>query len=133
MKQKNNKKLAKEWFDIADNELGFAKAGLERLNAFYPQICFLCQQTVEKYLKGFLVYSRRKFPKTHDLPQLLKLCAKIDKDFLKFLGEIDILDQYYLVSRYPLEYPPASKEEAKEALKIATSIVNFVRLKLKSD
>lgn len=130
MKQENNKKLAQEWFDIADNELGFAKAGLGELNAFYPQICFLCQQAVEKYLKGFLVYHKRKFPKIHDLAQLLKLCAKIDKNLLKFLEEIDTLSQYYLVSRYPLEYPPAKKEQAKEALDIAESIINFIRTKL---
>jgi len=35
MKQENNKKLAKEWFDIGDNELGFAKAGFEELEAFF--------------------------------------------------------------------------------------------------
>lgn len=29
MKQGNNKKLAQEWFNIGDNELGFAKAGFE--------------------------------------------------------------------------------------------------------
>lgn len=129
MKQKNNKKLAKEWFDIGGNELGFAKAGFEELETFYPQICFQCQQAVEKYLKGFLVYNKRGFPKVHDLTQLLKLCAKIDKSFLKFLEEMDILSQYYLVSRYPLEYPPANKEQAKEALGVTINIINFIRRK----
>jgi len=130
MKQENNKKLSREWFDIGDNELGFAQAGFEELEAFYPQICFQCQQAVEKYLKGFLVYNKRRFPKIHDLAQLLRLCAKIDKSFLKFLEETDILSQYYLVSRYPLEYPPARKEQAKEALDISTNIINFIREKI---
>ncbi|MDP2741254.1 MAG: HEPN domain-containing protein [bacterium] len=129
MNQNNNKKLHQEWFDIADNELNFARAGLEELNAFYPQVCFLCQQSTEKYLKGFLVYSKKKFLKIHDLIQLIKLCAKIDKDFLNLLEKVDILDQYYLVSRYPLEYPPAGKEQAKEALETATNIINFIRVK----
>jgi len=73
MKQENNKKLAQEWFNIGNNELGFARASFEELKAFYPQICFQCQQAVGKYLKGFLVYKNKKFPKTHDLSQLLKL------------------------------------------------------------
>ncbi|PIR72615.1 MAG: hypothetical protein COU42_00670 [Candidatus Nealsonbacteria bacterium CG10_big_fil_rev_8_21_14_0_10_36_24] len=130
MGQQNNKKLAQEWFDIADNELGFARAGFKELESFYPQICFQCQQAVEKYLKGFLVYHKRKFPKIHDLTQLLKLCAKIDKNFLKFLEKTDTLSQYYLVSRYPIEYPPAKKEQAKEALNIAEDIINFIKVNL---
>jgi len=100
------------------------------LEAFYPQICFQCQQAVEKYLKGFLVYNKRSFPKIHDLTQLLKLCAKIDKSFLKFLEETDILSQYYLVSRYPLEYPLANKKQAKEVLDISTNIINFIKEKI---
>ncbi len=131
MQQDNNKKLSKEWFDIADNELGFARAGLEELNAFYPQVCFLCQQAVEKYLKGFLVYSDKKFHKNHDLPQLLKSCAETNKDFLEFLKGLDVLDQYYLISRYPLEYPPASRKEAEEALKIAKDIIEFIKIKIR--
>jgi HEPN domain-containing protein len=132
MKQSNNLKLAKEWFYIGKNEFGFAKAGFEELDAFYPQICFQCQQAVEKYLKGFLVYHGKRFPKIHDLTELAKLCAKIDKDFLKFLTDTDILSQYYLTSRYPLEYPPANKKQAERALKIAKKIISFVKIRIKN-
>ena len=105
----------------------FAKASFEELDAFYPQICFQCQQAVEKFLKGFLVYQQEKFPKIHDLIQLIKLCAKIDKGFLEFLEGANILSQYYLICRYPMiEYPPAGKKEASEALKITDEIINFI-------
>jgi len=131
MSPANHKKLAQEWFDIGHNEFGFAKAGFENFKAFYPQICFQCQQAVEKYLKGFLVYHRKRFPKIHDLTELAKLCAKIDKGFLKFLKETDILGQYYLTSRYPLEYREAGRKEAGEALEIAKKIIIFVKNKVK--
>lgn len=131
MKQNNSKKLAKEWFRIGENEFGFARLGFEELDSFYPQICFQCQQAVEKYLKGFLVYHRKKFHKIHDLTELTKHCAKIDKEFLNFLSKTDILSQYYLTSRYPLEYREAGKEEAKEALEIAEEIIEFIKIKLK--
>ena len=131
MKQVNQKKLAQEWFDIGDNEFGFAKAGFTELKDFYPQICFQCQQAVEKYLKEFLIYHQKKFPKIHDLTQLAKLCANIDKDFLKFLKDTDILGQYYLTSRYPLEYPKAEENQAREALQIAEKIIRFVKSKIK--
>lgn len=130
MTQNNSKKLAKEWFNIGGNEFAFAKAGFEEFSAFYPQICFQCQQAVEKYLKGFLIYYRKVFPKIHDLTELTKLCAKIDKEFLQFLPKTDILSQYYLTSRYPLEYREAGKKEAKEAMEIAEEIINFIKIKL---
>ncbi len=131
MKEKNNSKLAQEWFKIGQEELKFAKAAFEEFGAFYPQICFQCQQAVEKYLKGFLVYHQKTFPKIHDLFELIKLCSKIDKKFLKFSKKAAVNIQYYLVSRYPIEYSPATKKEAEEALKIATEIIEFTKRLLK--
>jgi HEPN domain-containing protein len=49
--------LAKEWFVKAKADLDFAKLGFKETK-HYGQICFLCQQAVEKYLKGFLVAHR---------------------------------------------------------------------------
>ena len=130
-KTNNNQKLAQEWFDIGENEFKFAKASLEELDAFYPQICFLFQQSAEKYLKGFLIYRKKTFPKIHDLTQLTKLCAKIDEEFLRFLDQTDILSQHYLTSRYPIEYPPAEKSHAEESFQIAEEIINFVKNKIR--
>jgi len=39
----NSQKLAREWFEIGENEFAFAKAGLKELEAFYPQVCFQFQ------------------------------------------------------------------------------------------
>lgn len=129
MRQKNNSKLAQEWFKIGEEEFKFGKSALEEFQAFYPQVCFQFQQAVEKYLKGFLVFQKKDFPKIHDLVELIKLCAKLDKDFLKFLEKTSILTQYYLISRYPIEYRPAGKKEAREAFEIAKEIINFVKEK----
>ena len=126
----NHQKLAQEWFEIGENEFKFAKSSFEELDAFYPQICFQFQQSVEKYLKGFLIYNKKTFPKIHDLTQLIKLCAKIDEDFLRFLDKTDILSQHYLTSRYPVEYPPAKKSQAKESFQIAEEIINFIKVKI---
>lgn len=62
------------------------------------------------------------------MPQLLKLCAEINNDFLNFLNESNMLTQYYLISRYPLtEFYPASEKEAKEALECAKKIIEFIK------
>lgn len=130
MKKEKNKKLAAEWFKIGDNEFCFAKAAFEELGAFYPQICFQCHQAAEKYLKGFLVYHNINSPKIHDLAQLVKLCAKIDRDFLEILEEANVLSQYYIVCRYPLEYPAANREQAQEALETADKLMDLTREKV---
>ncbi|OHA14102.1 MAG: hypothetical protein A2909_02805 [Candidatus Tagabacteria bacterium RIFCSPLOWO2_01_FULL_39_11] len=132
MKQNNKRKikessLARDWFRIGENDLGFVKSGFKDLNAFFPQICFLCQQSAEKYLKGFLVFYKKGFPKIHDLTELVKLCSKIDKNFSKILKDADILSQYYLVVRYPTEYKEAGKLEAREAIETAKRIADFVK------
>jgi len=56
--------------------------------------------------------------------------AKIDKEFLRFLDKTDILSQHYLTSRYPIEYPPAEKSQAKESFQIAEEIINFIKVKI---
>jgi len=130
--KKSNHNSSERWFEIGSNEFKFAIASLKEFGAFYPQICFQFQQAAEKYLKGFLVYNNKRFPKIHDLSQLLKLCAKIDKDFLDYFNETAFLSQFYLIVRYPvLDYPIAEKKEALEASKYAESIIKLVKNKIK--
>lgn len=49
---KNSHQLAQEWFKKAQADIDFAKLGFKETE-HYGQVCFLCQQAVEKYLKGF--------------------------------------------------------------------------------
>lgn len=126
MKQ-NNPTITKGWFHIGDEELNFAKTSFKELDSFYPQICFQCQQAVEKYLKGFLAFYQKPFPKVHDLVSLIKLCRQVNPDFDKFIDEANILSQYYLIVRYPLEYPAANKINAQQCLEIATEIIEFTK------
>ncbi|HOL22410.1 MAG TPA: HEPN domain-containing protein [bacterium] len=132
MKEKSNLKLANEWFKIGEEEFRFAKDSFKEFNSFYPQICFQCQQATEKYLKGFLVLNKKKFPKIHDLTELAKMCAKVNGRFLDFLEKTSILSQFYIISRYPVQYPSAGKEEAKECLGIAEEIISFIKENLKN-
>jgi HEPN domain-containing protein len=73
---KNNfSKLAREWIKRVKDDLLFTKAGFEE--GFYNQICFFSHQTVEKYLKAYLIISKgniKKKEKIHDLPKLAKFC-----------------------------------------------------------
>ena len=43
--------------------------------------CFHFQQAVEKYLKTFLIFHNKDFPKTHNIDLLLKSCGAINDRF----------------------------------------------------
>lgn len=134
MKLNNNRNLADKWFEIGESDFQFAKINMKNLAGFYSQICFYFQQAVEKYLKGFLVFHGKRFPKIHDLIQLLKLCAKVNKDFLDYLEEVNYLSQFYLIARYPfVEYPPAGMTEAREAKRCAANVIDFIKKEVELD
>ena len=70
-----------EWFRFADMDFSSA----EFLQGMSPQpfeiICYHCQQSVEKNLKGYLIEKGIEPPKTHDLVDLNDMCSDIDKRF----------------------------------------------------
>jgi len=122
----NSAKLSQEWFKLGENELGYAKLGFEYSDKFYSQVCVLCHQAIEKYLKGFLVYHARKYSKIHDLVKLVKDCCSIDEEVAQFEDKCRKITDYYVILRYPVTVPPRTKQEAEEALKIASNIEQFI-------
>ena len=96
----------------------------------YRYACFFAQQSVEKFLKAFLLYKEGSYPFTHDITLLIKMCSRYDDDFL-YLKEIkaDGLDMFYTGVRYP-PILDVTEEEAREALKIAEKVRDFIRRKL---
>jgi len=85
----DNIEIAQEWFDIAKMDLSSAKY----LQNMHPTpieiICYHCQQSSEKILKGFLALNEHEIQKTHDLILLNKLCRKYNEDFV--LQKVEII------------------------------------------
>lgn len=123
---------AKEWFNIGDNEFGYACLGLkDKQNKFLSEICFMFNQSVEKYLKGYLVAQDIKIEKTHDLDYLCQQCSVLNKRFKKFRDKCKRLNKYYIPTRYPAHWPIYTKKQAEEAYRIAKDIINFIKKELK--
>ena len=92
------------WFQFGDNDLASAKFLLGMHPQPLEQICFLCHQSAEKYLKAFLIFNGMDdFPKTHDLVMLYKLCMAYDERFKKIKIECVALTEYGVAARYPDE------------------------------
>jgi HEPN domain-containing protein len=120
-------KELKQWFSKADDDL---KSAEYLATMHYPRpegiICFHCQQSAEKYLKGFLFQKNVGFPNIHDLMRILELCESIDVQFSTILPKCNTLNRYSVVPRYPddLEITP---EDTNTAIDYAKVIRDFVR------
>ncbi len=95
------------------------------------QICFHAQQMAEKYLKGFLVFSGKRFEKRHQLDFLLGLCRDVDLSFQDITEEVQYLADYYVETRYPGDIPDFSVEECRKAFEAAGRIKEFVLNKIR--
>ena len=94
-----------------------ATAGRElraRRQPNYDAAAFHAQQCVEKYLKARLVQSNIRFPKIHDLDQLLDLCLPREPLWSAFRPILLELSSYALAYGYPGE--SATRELAKAAV-----------------
>lgn len=114
-----HKRLAEEWFERAESDLLYARAG-ERETGRHSVTCFLGHQVVEKVLKGFIVGAGQEPPRTHNLRLLLsKVKGLYPKTTLKE-DDARRLEGYYIPTRYP---GPAERdltaEDAQTAIEIA--------------
>jgi len=125
----SHSKLAKEWIIKAQNDLEGAEI-IYREKGPSDLLCFHCHQTIEKYLKAFLVLKDIHFEKIHHLWDLAKLCAKNDKNFLDIEEELKTLDAYYIESRYPPETRVYSPKECQDILNIARKLSQFIIKKM---
>lgn len=97
----DNQDVAREWFNIADLDLSAAEF-LQKMNPIPVEIiCYHCQQSAEKYLKGFLALNGEEVKRTHDLIQLNKACQKYDDSFKTIQEECLMLTDYGVHLRYP--------------------------------
>jgi HEPN domain-containing protein len=132
MNQPDNKNLilAQEWFARANDDELSAKDILKDREGSPNTVCFLSQQIAEKFLKSFLVFKIKRFPKVHQLEKLINLCNKIDDQFESIKEDAKYLSEFYISTRYPGDYPQFTFKDAEIAFKKAMKIKNFVLVKI---
>jgi len=105
-----SKEIVKNWYELADYDLESAKAMLD--SGRYLYVAFLCQQTIEKILKGLFVKETSKTPPyTHNLRRLAKQLSFYETLNQEQLDQLDRLNVYYIESRYT-----ETLEEMKKAI-----------------
>lgn len=123
----NNIVTIRLWCLKADSDLKNASHEIEHEDPALDTICFHAQQTVEKYLKAFLVFSDTEIPKTHSLIRLIRDCILIDTSFSELIDKnIDELTDFAVEIRYADEFYFPSIEEARDAIEKAEFVRSFV-------
>lgn len=121
--------LTAEWVQKAEQDFSSADVLLHAGEVPLPDTaCFHCQQCAEKYLKAFLQEHQIEFERRHNLMPLLDLCVSIDVDFSSIKSDLQTLDRYAVIVRYP--GITLNVETAKSALDAAERVRIFIRKKL---
>ncbi|MFA5658632.1 MAG: HEPN domain-containing protein [Oscillospiraceae bacterium] len=71
----------------------------------YFATAFHCQQCIEKALKSFMLFKKRKLFDGHNLTWLCKQAIMMDEHFRAYLLPSATLNKYYIETRYPADIP----------------------------
>lgn len=115
-----------EWFIMAQKDIKSAKILFEH-DADNEMVCFHCQQAIEKYLKGYLIFKMGELQEGHSLVKLCKKAMACDKIFSKYLKDLAFVNTFYIETRYPAVDPlVVSDEDTKECMEIVDKIIKDI-------
>ncbi len=120
-----------DWLEEAEDDLA---AAMDLYGAGrYAKACFLAQQAAEKALKALLMKRVGIYERTHSVTSLLERARTSVGVPHEVLAAGELLDRYYVPSRYPNAWPSGSpsrrlKEvDAREAIRAAELVLNYVK------
>ena len=122
---KNNGDVAQGWIKKAESDFANAELCITNGTAL-DTASFHCQQAAEKSLKAWLTAQDIPFENTHELKDLIALCAPIESRFSELLPDADALTWYAVKGRYAADFWP-SMDQARTALEQARRIYDFVK------
>ncbi len=117
--------MTSEWLSIARKDWTRIRLMLE--NDDVDAAALFLQQSVEKYLKAFLLEHGWKLRKIHELDALLDDAAKYKSQLENFRGLCERISGYYFAERYPpLGELDLRSEDVKKALSEAKKFVKMM-------
>jgi HEPN domain-containing protein len=124
--------LVAQWTAKAEQDFEAAVHLLEEGGRFAETIGFLSQQSVEKYLKAFLISRRIEFPRTHDIHRLLQLLATADAEMAATLTDAELLTPFGVEVRYPGDKPEMLPGGTSASVELARRVKDAVMASLGS-
>jgi HEPN domain-containing protein len=120
------KPLHQQWLDRARSNLERAKAGKLSRHILYEDLCFDCQQSVEKSLKALMVFKGISFEWTHNIGILIKTLEDNQIEITDDIKKSASLSVYAVRTRYPGEEEPVTKNDFHKALNMAELVFQWV-------
>ena len=120
------KRQTEDWILLADKDLQAAEILFKTEYPLTNIVAFHCQQTIEKYLKAYLIENDVPIMRTHDLIRLNGMIKEIN-DLGIDEENLMIINEVYIGARYPSELgltPDGmpSKEQAEKFVEFAKEI-----------
>ncbi len=115
---------AREWLRYARENLGHAEAG-RAASVLTDYLCFDAQQAAEKALKAVLIARGVRFPRVHDLGELLRLIKHSGITTPIALDEVATLNPFAVQARYPGWGEPATDDDLQQALSMARTVIDW--------
>jgi HEPN domain-containing protein len=121
-------KSYKQWLKRANSNLELAKVS-NNGSICYEDLCFQAQQSVEKGLKGLLIFYGIEPEKTHNLLLLLQELEK-QTNINDEIKQIIKLNNFAVQTRYPGDYAEIEKEEYEQSIIIAEKCLKWIKEKI---
>jgi|JI8StandDraft_1071087.scaffolds.fasta_scaffold15574_2 HEPN domain-containing protein len=102
------------WLNYSLDDLKTAKLILSTKDDWIVprNICYLCQQAVEKAIKAIYVSENQRFHKIHDLDSLKNNLPDSWKDFGNTITDLSQLSDWAIEGRYPGDWNPPNTNDA---------------------
>ncbi len=123
--------LVRSWLQKAEHNLQAVDLLISECISFDVG-CFLSQQVAEMCLKGYLTAHDQAFPFTHDLSELIRLCATIEPSFMTLLTDSSSLTPFAVDLRCDPDFCP-SRIRLENARNVAVRVRDFVKERLPQD
>ena len=114
--------IIEEWLKRALSNLTIASKRKTSKDILYEDLCFECQQSVEKSLKALLVFYNVDLIITHSIALLVSKLADKGVVIPDFVKESVILSDYAVQTRYPGNYEPVTIDDFIQALQLAQKV-----------
>lgn len=123
-------RLPDDWFNIADKDLKRVRIMLGAGDIEDAQVHL--QQTIEKYLKGYLLSKGWELQKTHNLVKLIDYAVEYEPSFEDFRELSEKATGYYMIDRYPFFIAnEVSEDEIKKGIEkveeLKDKILRFIK------
>jgi HEPN domain-containing protein len=122
------KRLTREWVSKAEVDYQAARWLGDESRRFHDQICFHCQQSAEKYLKGILQEQGVPFDRTHDLERLLVVLLPAHRKLRGLRCGLKFLRRFAVAARYPGDR--TTRRESNAVLRWAERVREVCRQEL---